>query len=169
VDLAPYHGWIVFIHVVGVLLFVLAHGVSVAVLLKMRTERDPVALRSLLDLSRSSLNLAGVGLLLWFVGGIVAGFSSLSDGWTSGRWWIWVSLVIAILITGLMTPFGRFYFNGVRTALGVDPKTGKLDPAVQVDGAAVETAISSGQPMMLVAVGLGGLVVLLWLMLAKPF
>jgi hypothetical protein len=169
VDLAPYHGWIVFIHVVGVLLFVLAHGVSVAVLLKMRTERDPVALRSLLDLSRSSLNLAGVGLLMWFVGGIVAGFSSLSDGWTSGRWWIWVSLVIAILITAVMTPFGRIYFNRVRTALGVDPKTGKVDEALQIDGTAVEAAINSGQPTLLVGLGLGGLVFLLWLMMAKPF
>ncbi len=79
-DLSPFHGWIVFLHVVGVLLFVLAHGVSVAVLLKMRTERDPVALRTLLDLSRTSLNVAGVGFLLWFVGGIVAGFSAPAVG-----------------------------------------------------------------------------------------
>jgi hypothetical protein len=167
VDLSPVHGWIVFLHVVGVLLFVLAHGVSVAVLLKMRTERNPVALRALLDLSRTSLNAAGIGFLLWFVGGIVAGFSG--DWWTSGKWWIWVSLGIAIVITGLMTPMGRFYFNRVRTALGVDPKTGQLDTTVQVDGTAVEAAIASGQPTFLAATGIIGLVVLLWLMVAKPF
>jgi hypothetical protein len=166
-DLAPFHGWIVFLHIVGVLLFVLAHGVSVAVLLKMRTERDPVALRSLLDLSRSSLNVAGIGFLLWFVGGIVAGFSG--SWWTSGQWWIWLSLVVAIVITGLMTPLGRFYFNRVRTALGVDPKTGRFDPQIQVDGTAVEAAITSGQPTILASVGIIGLVVLLWLMVAKPF
>jgi hypothetical protein len=68
-----------------------------------------------------------------------------------------------------MTPFGRIYFNRVRTAVGVDPKTGKADPALQVDGTAVEAAINSGQPMLLVGLGLGGLVVLLWLMMAKPF
>jgi hypothetical protein len=166
-DLSPVHGWIVFLHVVGVLLFVLAHGVSVAVLLKMRTERNPVALRALLDLSRTSLNAAGIGFLLWFVGGIVAGFSG--NWWTSGKYWIWVSLAIAIVITGLMTPMGRFYFNRVRTALGVDLKTGQLDPTVQVDGTAVDAAIASGRPTVLAATGIIGLVVLLWLMVAKPF
>ena len=166
-DLAPFHGFIVFLHVTGVLLFVLAHGVSVAVLLKMRTERNPVALRALLNLSSTSLGAAGIGFLLWFVGGIVAGFSG--NWWTSGKWWIWVSLVIAILITGLMTPMGRFYFNRVRTAIGVDPKTGQVDPTVQVDGSAVEAAIASGQPTVLAAIGIIGLVVLLYLMVAKPF
>ncbi len=166
-DLSAFHGFIVFLHVVGVLLFVLAHGVSVAVLLKMRTERNPVALRALLDLSSRSLGAAGIGFLLWFVGGIVAGFSG--DWWTSGTYWIWVSLVSAIVITGLMTPLGRFYFNRVRTAVGVDPKTGEVDPTVQVDGTAVEAAITSGQPTFLAAMGIIGLVVLLWLMVAKPF
>jgi hypothetical protein len=133
----------------------------------MRTERNPVALRSLLDLSRASLNSAGIGFLLWFVAGIVAGFSG--NWWTSGTYWIWVSLGIAIVITGLMTPMGRFYFNRVRTAVGVDPKTGHLDPTVQVDGTAVEAAVASGQPTILAAIGIIGLVVLLWLMVAKPF
>jgi len=166
-DLSPFHGWIVFLHVVGVLLFVLAHGVSVAVLLRMRTERNPVALRALLDLSRTSLGAAGIGFVLWFVFGIVAGFSG--NWWTSGKYWIWASLAIAIVITGLMTPLGRFYFNRVRTALGVDPKTGQLDPAFQVDGAVLEAAIDSGQSTFLAATGIIGLVVLLWLMVAKPF
>jgi hypothetical protein len=167
VDLSAFHGFIVFLHVVGVLMFVLAHGVSVAVLLKMRTERNPVALRALLDLSRTSLTAAGIGFLLWFVSGIVAGFSG--NWWTSGQWWIWVSLVVAILITGLMTPMGRIYFNRVRSAVGIDPKTGKVDPTVQVDGSALEAAINSGQPTALAAIGIIGLVVLLWLMMAKPF
>lgn len=166
-DLSAFHGWIVFLHVVGVLLFVLAHGVSVAVLLKMRTERDPVALRTLLNLSSTSLGAAGIGFLLWFASGIVAGFTG--NWWTSGRWWIWASLVIAILITAVMTPFGRIYFNRVRSSLGIDPKSRTFDPTFQVDGSAVEAAIGSGQPTMLAAVGIIGLVVLLWLMMAKPF
>ena len=166
-DLSAFHGWIVFLHVFGVLLFVLAHGVSVAVLLKMRSERNPVALRALLDLSRTSLGAAGIGFLLWFVAGIAAGFTG--NWWTSGKWWIWVSLVIAILITGVMTPFGRIYFNRVRSSLGIDPKTNKVDSTVQIDGSAVEAAIASGQPTLLAATGIIGLVVLLWLMMAKPF
>jgi hypothetical protein len=166
-DISGLHGPIVLIHVLGVLLFVLAHGVSVAVLLRMRTERDPAALRTLLDLSRRSLIWAGVGLVIWFLGGIMAGFSG--NWWTSGRYWIWVSLVIAVVITGLMTPMGRIYLNRVRTALGVDPRTGMYNPETQVDGAAVEAALASGQPGLVAGIGIVGLVVLLWLMMARPF
>lgn len=166
-DISGFHGLIVLIHVVGVLLFVLAHGVSVAVLLRIRSERDPAALRTLLDLSRRSLDSAFVGLTLWFLAGILAGFSG--NWWTTGTYWIWASLIIAIVVIGLMTPMGRFYLNRVRTALGVDPKTGKHDSSIQVDGAAVEAAIASGQPALVAGLGIVGLLVLLWLMMAKPF
>lgn len=166
-DIAGLHGPVVLFHVLGVLLFVLAHGVSVAVLLRMRTERDPQALRTLLDLSRRSLGVATIGFLLWFVTGVIAGFSG--NWWTSGRYWIWAALAVAVVITGLMTPMGRLYLNRVRTALGVDPKTGLVDPSVQVDGAAVDAAIASGQPAVLAGIEIVGLVVLLWLMMARPF
>jgi hypothetical protein len=166
-DISPFHGLIVVTHVLGVLLFVLAHGVSAAVLLRVRYERDPVALRTLLDLSNRSTATMGIGFLVWFVTGILAGFSG--NWWTTGQWWIWVSLAIAIVITGVMTPFGRFYFNRIRTALGVDPKTGQFDPTYQVDFTQVEAALASGQPVLLAFIGVAGLAILGWLMIAKPF
>lgn len=166
-DLSQFHGLIVIVHVLGVLFFALAHGVSAAVLWRIRSERDPVALRTLLDLSRRSVNVMSVGFLLWFLTGVLAGFTG--NWWTTGRLWIWVSLVLAILITGLMTPMGRFYLDRVRMALGVDPKTGAHDPTVQVDSAAVEAAIASGQPALVAVIGVSGLAVIAWLMMAKPF
>jgi hypothetical protein len=166
-DISQFHGLLVLLHVLGVLGFVLAHGVSAAVLLRIRSERDPAALRALLDLSRRSVNVMSVGFLVWFLTGIAAGFSG--NWWTSGRWWIWVSLAIAIVITGVMTPMGRFYLNRVREALGVDPKKGGFDPSVQVNPVAVDAAIASGKPGLLAAIGVGGLAILGWLMVAKPF
>ena len=166
-DLSQFHGLIVIVHVLGVLLFALAHGVSAAVLLRIRSERDPAALRTLLDLSRRSVNVMSVGYLVWFLSGILAGFSG--NWWTTGRLWIWASLIIAIAITAVMTPMGRFYLNRVRTALGVDEKTGRYDPSAQVDPAALEAAIASGQPTLVAAIGIMGLAVIAWLMMAKPF
>jgi hypothetical protein len=166
-DISQFHGLIVVIHVLGVFLFLGAHGVSAAVLLRVRNERDPVALRTLLELSRRSVNAMSAGFLIWFLSGIVAGFSG--NWWTSNRWWIWVSLVLAIVITGLMTPMGRFYLDRVRTALGIDPKTGAQIAGVEPDPAAVEAAIKSGMPILVAAIGIGGLAVLGWLMVAKPF
>src|SRR5437660_12228987 len=46
--------WWVFIHLVGVLGFLLAHGVSVSVLFSLRRERDPASIRALLPLSGQS-------------------------------------------------------------------------------------------------------------------
>jgi hypothetical protein len=41
--------------------------------------------------------------------------------------------------------------------------------ADNVDPQALEAAIMSGRPILLAAIGLGGLVVLTWLMMFKPF
>lgn len=166
-DISGFHETIVLVHVVGVILFVLAHLVSVVVLFLIQRQRDPSTLRRLLSVSRQSLLVAFVGLALWFLGGILAGFSG--NWWLTGRLWIWVSLVLAIGLIGLMTPMGRFYFNRVREAVGVDPQTDAIKPDTTVDPAAVEAAIKSGQPVLLAALGSIGLLVIFWLMLAKPF
>jgi hypothetical protein len=167
VDLSPFHTWIVFIHIVGVFVFLLGHGVSAGVLWRLRTERDPATLRTLLGFSTWSMTLMGVGFLVWFFGGILAGFSG--NYWTTGRYWIWASLLIAIAVILAMTPLGRLYLNRVRAALGVDPKTGVVDGNHTVDAAALEQAIASGRPVLVAVLGVGSVVVLAWLMYFKPF
>jgi hypothetical protein len=139
--------------------------------LRLRAERDPAAVRTLVDLSRGSMMVMSVGGLIWLVAGIVAGFTGRAGAgwWTTGTYWIWASLVLAIVIIGLMTPMGRIYLNRIRTAVGVDTKTGTVAPGFQVDPAALEVAVRSGQPTVLAAIGVGGLLILLWLMMFKPF
>jgi small-conductance mechanosensitive channel len=166
-NLAPFHTLIVTLHVLGVITFVLAHGVSAFVLLRIRSERDPAALRTLLGLSRQSFGVMSIGFLTWFVAGIAAGFSG--NWWTSGTYWIWVSLLIAVVLTGVMTPFGRIYFNRIRETLGIDPKTGAYSADFQPDAEAVNSAIASGKPELVAVLGVGGLLILGWLMVAKPF
>ncbi len=166
-NLAPFHGLIVFAHIIGVFLFLLAHGVSAGVMLKLRTERDPATLRTLLDFSRWSMNAMGVGFLVWFGAGILAGFSG--NFWTTGRYWIWASLAIAVVVMIVMTPFGRMYLNRIRQSVGIDPKTGAIDASVAVDTAVLETALASGRPVLLASIGLITVVVLSYLMMFKPF
>jgi hypothetical protein len=167
VNLAPFHLWIVFIHVVGVFIFLIGHGISAGVAWRLRTERDPSALRTLLDFSRRSMTFMGVGFLMWFFGGILAGFSG--NFWTTGSYWIWASLVIALFTIIAMTPLGRVYFNRVRAALGVDEKTGAVDPNFAVDAVALDAALATGRPALLAALGVGTVVVLAYLMYFKPF
>jgi hypothetical protein len=165
------HHWIVFVHVAGVLGFLVAHGVSAGVVLRLRSERDPAAVRTLVDLSRRSMVAMSVAALVWLVAGIVAGFTGNSGAgwWTSGRYWIWVSLALALAIVIVMTPLGRLYLNRVRAAVGVDPRTGAVDSSFQVSPQALDAAIGSGRPMLLATIGVGGVIVLAWLMIFKPF
>jgi hypothetical protein len=166
-NLAPYHVWIVWIHVVGVFLFLIGHGVSIFVAFRLREEREPVAVRTLLDLSRRSISMMTVGLVIWFLGGILAGFSG--NYWTTGQYWIWASLILAIVVVAMMTPMGRFYFNRIRAAVGVDPNTNQVAQGFVVDEAALDAAIMSGKPMVLAAAGFGLIIVLSWLMFFRPF
>ena len=166
-DLAPFHGWIVFIHIVGVFAFLLAHGVSAGVILRLRSERDPGAVRTLVDLSRRSILVMSIGALIWLVAGILAGFSG--NYWTTGRYWIWASLLIAFVIIGVMTPFGRMYLDRVRAAVGIDLKSGAFDASAPVDPAQLDAAIKSGRPLTVAVIGFGGLAVLAYLMMFKPF
>jgi hypothetical protein len=75
-DITPYVGWIVFLHVAGAFAFVAGHGVSILVAVQLRHERDRARLGALLDLSGRSTSTAFVGLKVLFISGIVAGISS---------------------------------------------------------------------------------------------
>ncbi|MFQ5871501.1 MAG: hypothetical protein ACE5IB_05030, partial [Candidatus Geothermarchaeales archaeon] len=66
--------WILFLHVSGVLGFMLVHGVPVFIALRLRNERDPERVRALLDLSRTSIGFTGLSLIIVFLTGIVLGF-----------------------------------------------------------------------------------------------
>ena len=167
-DLTPYIGWIIFLHVLGAFLFVAGHGVSMFVAFRVRAETaDRARMAALLDFSGTALVVAYVGLLLLFGGGIVAGI--VLGSW--GRAWIWVSLVLFIGIAIAMTPLGISYFNRLRLALGIrtrDLKPTDPDPVPASDAALAEI-LKARNPELLLLVGAGGFVVILWLMMFKPF
>jgi hypothetical protein len=159
-----FYPWVVFIHVASVVLMFFAHGASAAVALKLRTERDPARIAALLDLSGWSLGAAGVALLVVFVSGILAG---IMGGWW-GQLWIWAALVILVLVSGLMTPLGVGYLNEVRRAIGV-PSPRDKNPGGPLGPTELEALLRSPKPVQMAALGVGGLLVILWLMMLKPF
>jgi hypothetical protein len=166
-DLTPYLGWITFLHVVGAFLFVAGHGVSIAVAFRMRQERDAARLLALLDLSGWSLAIAGIGMLALLIAGIVSGIV----GGFFGAAWIWISLVLFIAIGLVMTPMGSSYFSSVRAALG--QRTRALKPAdpdpVPLPMDQVVALMDTKRPELLAAIGGGGFLVILYLMMFKPF
>ena len=166
-DLNQYVGWVIFLHVLGAFMFVAGHGVSVFTVFQARKEKDRTRLAAVLDLSGWSLAVAGIGLLILLISGIVAGL--MLGSW--GHWWIWISLAIFLAIGIAMTPIGGVYLSRLRVGLGQRPrsaKPGDPDP-VPVTDAELAALQDSRRPELLLWIGGGGFVVILFLMMFKPF
>ena len=166
-DLTPYMPWLVFIHVAAAFMFVAGHGVTMYVAFAVRREKDRARLASLLDLSGWALATAGIGMLVVLVAGIVAGI--VGNSW--GRLWIWASLALFIAIGLVMTPIGGAWFNRLRIGLGQRTRNLKAadpDPVPVSDGELAALQAST-VPEQLLAIGGGGFLVILFLMMFKPF
>jgi hypothetical protein len=165
-DLTPFLPGLKFIHVLAALGFLLAHGTSAAVSLRLRGERDRGRMIAYLQLSDATMNAAYIGLLVLLVGGIVSGIAG--GYWTSGQWWLWISLAL-FLGLGIEMSFVRWrYFLGVRTALGIapPPKDGQAPPPASDDE--LHGLLDSNLPRLNLALALGVIAVLTWLMMFKP-
>ena len=141
----------VFIHLVGVLGFLAAHGTSTAVALRLRRQRDREQVRALLDLSRSMRPVNFVSLLLLLVGGVAAAIEA--HLWT--QMWLDLSLGLFIALAAIGVPILVRHFRGIRAALGSE--------------ATLETLLRSNLPVAFALVGGVALLFILWLMVAKPF
>ena len=159
--------WIVLLHIAGAFVFVLSHGVAVFVAYELPKQRDSGRIVALLDLSGTSLNGAYLGLLLLLIGGIWAG---IYNDWFKFTW-IWAALVVFVLITVVMYLVATPYFKRLRIAVGQRamgyPKDAP-DPTPLPEAEIL--AIAAKSPVaVLSAVGFGGLLIILWLMVLKPF
>ena len=160
------YDWIVLLHIIGAFLFVIAHGASIWAVNAIRRESQPARIAALADLSGMSLGAAYVGLLLLLVGGIWAG---IYQSWFSSGW-IWAALGVFIVIAVLMYVIATPYFRKLRIALG-QPRMAPKDapPPVAASDAEIAAIAASAPAVPLDVVGFLGLVVILWLMVAKPF
>lgn len=107
--------YIVLLHVLGAFVFALAHGVSIAVALRLRGSSSREGIGALLSLSQLSLGALYVGIVMLLVGGIWAGFAG--DHW--GRLWIWVAIGILVVVIGAMYAMATPFYGRMRVAAGM--------------------------------------------------
>jgi hypothetical protein len=175
--------WVVFTHVLAVFGFLIGHGASAAVIFRLRSVRDLAQVRLLLDLSRRANGVANACLMLLLVAGIVAGFMG---GWW-GQNWIWTALGVLVLISVAMFAIGSGPLMRVRLLVnpevaarmnrrGSPAQQSVADVAVEgvaVEGVAVEEEVAkllaATRPVLVTVIGGGGLAIILWLMMFKPF
>jgi hypothetical protein len=153
----------------GVFGFLLAHGTAASVAFALPRQREVERVRVLLDLSRGVTMVANVSLLVLLAAGIAAGF--MGNWW--GRGWIWASLGLFILIGVTMTPLGLRPLNRIRQLVdaGSSSRSEKISPSFLNTSAEKQLAdlLDATHPWLLTVIGSGGLVLILWLMMFKPF
>jgi hypothetical protein len=169
---------VVFTHVLAVFGFLIAHGASAAVIFRLRSVRDLAQVRLLLDLSRRANGVANACLMLLLLAGVAAGFMG---GWW-GRYWIWVALGVLLALSVAMFAIGSGPLTRVRQLLDPEeaarmsrrgPTTRQSVLGVSIEGVAVEEEVAkllaATRPLLVTLIGAGGLAVILWLMMFKPF
>jgi amino acid transporter len=161
--------WLVFAHILGVFGFLLAHGTAAAVTFALRRQREVERVRVLLDLSRGVTMVANVSLLVLLAAGITAGF--MGNWW--GQGWIWASLGLFILIGVTMTLLGSRPLNRIRQLVHADnPSRSETISHSSLDTSAekqLAVLLAATHSWLLTVIGGGGLALILWLMMFKPF
>lgn len=157
--------WIVLLHVVGAFLFVLSHGASAWMAMAIRGQRDRARVAALLEMSSMSILVAYLGLLLMLIGGIWAGIY----GGHFARGWIWAAIVLLVAVIVVMYAVATPYFVRLRGAVGAPTRGVEADPALAVSDEELAAMTARAPAMALIVVGFGGLLVILWLMVVKPF
>jgi hypothetical protein len=170
--------WIVFTHVLAVFGFLISHGASAAIIFRLRGVRDLAQVRLLLDLSRRANGIANACLLLLIVAGVAAGFMG---GWWS-RYWIWAALGVLLLLSVAMFAIGSGPLTRVRLLVGPEEaaRMNRRGPTARhsvagssIEGVAVDEEVAkvlaATRPVLVTVIGVGGLAIILWLMMFKPF
>lgn len=160
--------WLAYLHILGVFGFLLSHGASASVAFALRQERDHERVRALLTLSATSYPLMYVSLLILLVTGIIVGV--MGNWW--GRGWIWASLILLLAMVIAMSILGSNKLSALRKTLGLPYfERGKTQPAIEpASMQAIDAMLAKGgNPHLLTVIGFGGIAVVAWLMMFKPF
>lgn len=149
---------LVFVHLVGVVVMAVAHGVSIFAAFRVRGESDPGIVAAVLGMSKTAVLLLYVGFLLMAVGGFGAAWQA---GVLLAPWTIASYVVLVVVIAVMYTVATPFYVRVREMASG--QATGGAP-----DAEAMQAALATRRPEILAAVGGIGAIVLLWLMVARP-
>jgi hypothetical protein len=158
-NLLDFRYWVL-LHIVGVAIFLAAHGVSMWVAFRVRVERDRTRIESLLQLSGASVRGMYVGLIVLVIGGVLAGFAE--GVWGFG--WVWTAIGLLVAISIVMLTVAAPYYQRVKEAVKIRPSGVPRKSDEELEEILSETA-----PMVSAGLGVLALVAILWLMVWKPF
>jgi Predicted integral membrane protein (DUF2269) len=156
----PAYTWWKFLHIAGVIAFVMFHGVSMMVALQLRRERDRGRIATVTQLSGSSLRGMYVALLWLIVFGVIAGIQG--EWWNDG--WFWISVGLLVVAIAEMSAVARPYYERVKEAIEVRPSGVPRRSDEELD-----EILRSPIGLWNTVFGIAVLAAIAWLMIFKPF
>lgn len=164
--------WMTTVHVLGVLGFVLAHGVSAFVMIRLygkRHDPDPVKIRELLELSSGSFGLLYLSLAVLVVAGTISGI--IGGDFTDGTLWLWLSIAILVAIFFVMWGTAHNPYARLREAVGAQTladKRARREARGPGSREEIVAALASPLPMVAATAGIVGLAAITVLMVVHP-
>lgn len=144
------YAWLKFFHIFGLAVFLFAHGVSGGASFGMRNSAPSTA-RQLLALSQRASFISNPGLLIVVITGVWMAF--LGSWW--GRGWLWAAIVILVALLVGMGLIARPYYLARDAARSSDEDLAQ--------------SLSRTRPQAAAWMGSVGLLLLVGLMVLKPF
>ena len=159
--------WLVFVHVLAVITFFLAHGTSAAMAFQVRKETEFPRIRALLDLSWSTSIFMGVSFMIMGLTGLILPF--MIHIWNRG--YIWLSIVLMLFVFIYMAMFNETHYKELRRLVGLPYMKGNKNLPAEAPSSPEEVAALLNKTSVsgLVVVGFIVPAIVLWLMIFKPF
>jgi len=159
--------WILFLHVLSAFAFFLAHGTSVAMAFRIRSETNFDRIRAMLDLSAFTIRTLFRAFLAMALTGLVLPF--ILKLW--GRGWVWTSIVLMLIVVIQMALMNEKRYKVLRRLVGLPYMKGSTEypaeePANQQE---VQEFLKELKTTDLVVYGFVIPAIVLWLMMFKPF
>jgi hypothetical protein len=129
------------------------------VLYRIRSERDRKKILDLVSLSGETTIPMYIALGLIVISGVLAGLKLGSFS----HWWVWTAIVVLLATIGLMTAVAKPYFAKVKIACEVRPSG-----VPRVSDEELGEILRSSTAHVITAIGVGGLLVILYLMVFQP-
>ncbi len=150
------------LHLTGVSAFLIVHGVQMWMMFALRPAYpDRARIFDRAEISRRATLPMYVSLGVLLVFGVVAGLAG--DWFTGGAAWLWGSIVVLLVVTGLMSILATGFMRKVREAT-----TQWADGSYTMSDEELQALLDGPQVALSSAIGGVGLLVILFLMVVKP-
>jgi len=159
--------WLVFLHVLSAITFFLAHGAAAAMVFKIRSETDFTRIRAMLDLAVSTFQAYMLSFLIMGLTGLIMPF--MIHIWN--KVYIWLSIVLILFVAVWMGLVNEKQIKQLRRLVGLPYMKGNKEYPAEPPSSPEEVAalLKKINPTQWAMVGYGIPVIVLWLMIFKPF